>query len=139
MLSWKSHTHWLMSKLCSACYAIRAVKPYMMSQETIRMIYFSYVHSVMTYGIIFWDNSLHNIHIFGLQKKIITINTNSRGRDSCRELFRNLENFPLHSQYCIYFPFCYSWLKIENNINLTPRFMASTQHTPIISIICHLI
>jgi hypothetical protein len=40
-----------MSRLGSACYGIRAVKPYM-AQGTIRMIYFSYVHSVMTYGII---------------------------------------------------------------------------------------
>jgi hypothetical protein len=53
MLSWKSHIEWLTSKLSTACYAIRAVKPYM-SQETLRMVYFSYVHSVMTCGIIFW-------------------------------------------------------------------------------------
>jgi hypothetical protein len=26
--SWKSHIDWLMSKLSSACYVIRAVKPY---------------------------------------------------------------------------------------------------------------
>jgi hypothetical protein len=52
MNEWKGHVDWLMSKLGSACYAIRAVKPYM-AQGTIRMIYFSYFHSVMTYGIIF--------------------------------------------------------------------------------------
>jgi hypothetical protein len=52
-------------------------------------------------------------------------------------LFRNLNIFPLQSQYI--FPFCYSWLKTENNLNLTQRFMASTQDTPIISIIHHLI
>jgi hypothetical protein len=51
MLSWISDIDWLLSKLSSACYVSRAVKPYM-SQETLRMIYFSYVHSVMTYGII---------------------------------------------------------------------------------------
>jgi hypothetical protein len=30
MLSWKEHVDWLMSKLGSACYAIRAVKNYML-------------------------------------------------------------------------------------------------------------
>jgi hypothetical protein len=40
MLSWKSNFDWLMSILKSACYVIRAVKTYM-SQETLRMIYFS--------------------------------------------------------------------------------------------------
>jgi hypothetical protein len=96
MLSWKSHIDWLMSKLSSACYVIRTVKPYM-SQETLRIIYFSYVHSVMTYGIIFWGNSPHSIHIFRLQKRIIRIITNSRSRDSCTELLRNLKIFPLLS------------------------------------------
>jgi hypothetical protein len=48
MLSWKSHIDWVISKLSSACYAIRAVKPYM-SQETLRIIYFSYVHSIMAW------------------------------------------------------------------------------------------
>jgi hypothetical protein len=52
MLSWKGHVDWLMPKLGSACYAIRAVKPYM-AEGTIRMIYFSYFHSVMTYGLVF--------------------------------------------------------------------------------------
>jgi hypothetical protein len=89
-----------MSKLSSACYVIRAVKPYM-TQETLRMIYFSYVHSVMAYGIIFWGNFPHSIHIFRLQKMIIRIITDSRGGDSCRELFRNLKIFPLQSQ-CIF-------------------------------------
>ena len=37
------------------------------------------------------------------------------------------------SNHSIYFPFCYSWLKTENNLNLTLRFLASTQDTPIIS------
>jgi hypothetical protein len=67
MLSWKSHIDWHMSKLSSACYVIRAVKHYV-TQETLRMIYFSYVHSVMAYGIIFWGNSPHSIHIFRLKK-----------------------------------------------------------------------
>jgi hypothetical protein len=98
MLSWKSHVDWLISKLGSAYYAIRSVKPYML-QETLRMIYFSYVHSVMTYGIIFWGNSAHNIHIFRLQKRIIRIVTNSRDRDSCRELFRKLKILSLQSKY----------------------------------------
>jgi hypothetical protein len=52
MLSWKSHIVWPMSTSSSACYVIRAVKPYM-SQETLRMIYFSYVNSVVTYDTIF--------------------------------------------------------------------------------------
>ena len=52
-LSWRDHVE-LTSKLNKACYAIRTIKPYM-SLDVLRMIYFPYVHSVMSYGIIFWE------------------------------------------------------------------------------------
>jgi hypothetical protein len=65
-LSWNGHVDWLMPRLGSACYAIRALNPYM-SQGTLRMVYFSYFHSIMTYGLVFWGNSPYSIHIFRLQ------------------------------------------------------------------------
>jgi hypothetical protein len=65
------------------------------------MIYSSYFHSVMTYGIIFWSNCPHSIHIFRLQKRVIRIITNSRNRDSCRELFKKLKILPLQLQYVL--------------------------------------
>jgi len=52
-LSWKDHIAALTSKLNKACYAIRSIKP-SLSVDILRMVYFSYVHSVMSYGIIFW-------------------------------------------------------------------------------------
>jgi hypothetical protein len=70
-----------------------------MLQETVRMIYFSYFHSVMTYGIIYWGNYPRSIHIFRLQKMVIRIITNSRSRISYRELFKNLKILSLQSQH----------------------------------------
>jgi hypothetical protein len=70
-----------------------------MSQETLRMVYFAYVHSVMSYGIIFWGNQPHSERVFKIQKRVIRIITNSRARDSCRDLFKKLELLPLYSQY----------------------------------------
>ena len=55
-LSWKDHIDQMMFKIGSACYAIRYVKHFM-SQDTLRTIYFSYSHSILSYGIIFWSNS----------------------------------------------------------------------------------
>ena len=58
-LSWKYHIEELKPKLNKACTyrnTIRSVKPFM-SLEVLRMTYFSYVHSVLSYGIIFWGNS----------------------------------------------------------------------------------
>jgi hypothetical protein len=70
-----------------------------MSQEILKMIYFSYVHSIMTYGIIFWGNLPYSINIFRIQKRIIRIIMNVKTRDSCRELFKKLKILPMYSHY----------------------------------------
>ena len=44
-LSWKDHIAAITSKLNKACYAIRSVQPFL-SRKILRMVYFSYVHSV---------------------------------------------------------------------------------------------
>jgi len=69
-LSWKTHISQLSSKLNSACYVIRSLKS-VISTRNLRTIYFSYVHSVIAYGIIFWGNSSHSNNIFKLQKRAI--------------------------------------------------------------------
>jgi hypothetical protein len=68
-------------------------------REGITSIYYSYFHSLMTYGIIFWGNPTHTIHVFRLQKRVISIITNSTPRDSCRQLFKKTGILPLMSQY----------------------------------------
>jgi hypothetical protein len=81
-LSWKDHIVELTSKLNKACYAIRVIKPFM-SLDALKMIYFSYVHSIMSYGIIFWGNSHHSDNIFKIQERMIRIITNTGRHDSC--------------------------------------------------------
>jgi len=98
MLSWKCHINQILLRLSSACYAIKVITP-LMSEDTLKMIYYSYVHSIITYGIIFWVNSPHNTDIFKIQKRIIWIMTKSRSRDSCRQLLKQLEILLLQSQY----------------------------------------
>jgi len=46
-------------------------------------------NSIMSYGIIFWGNQPYSDKIFKIKKRVIRIITNSRMRDSCRELFKN--------------------------------------------------
>jgi len=68
-LLWNNHIDQLMTKLSTACYTIRSIKP-CRTQVPERMIYFSNVHSILTYGIIFWSNSSYCDHIFKTQKRI---------------------------------------------------------------------
>jgi hypothetical protein len=97
-LSWKPHIDQLISKLNSACYVIRSLKS-LIPLETLRMIYFSSVHSIISYGIIFCSNSTYSNTIFKLQMRVIRIMMNAGNRESWYELFKKLNILPLHSQY----------------------------------------
>ena len=52
-LSWMAHIDQMMHKLNTACFVIRTIQD-IMSQETLIMVYFAYIHSTISYGIIFW-------------------------------------------------------------------------------------
>ena len=78
---------------------MRSVKP-CVTINTLKMIYYSYFHSVMTYGLLFWVNSPDSIKIFRLQK-IIRIMVGCRSRDSCRKLFFNFKILPLPSLHIL--------------------------------------
>jgi len=54
--SWKAHVDQLIRKLCTACYAVRASKPFK-SQDTGVLVYCCYSHCLMNCGIIFRGNS----------------------------------------------------------------------------------
>jgi len=84
--------------MCSACYALRNVK-HIVPIDTLRVIYFAHIHSIISYGIIFWGSSTFASRVFILQKKIIRIITKTRPRDSCREAFKSMEIMTLYSQY----------------------------------------
>jgi hypothetical protein len=67
-LNWKHHIGELTSRLNKASYAIRSIK-LLMSLDVLRSTYFSNVHSIMSYGIIFWRNSSHSEETFKIQKE----------------------------------------------------------------------
>jgi hypothetical protein len=64
-LSWRIHADHLTTKLSTAYYAVRSIKP-LMSHKTLLLIYY-YVFIQSCYGITFWGNSCHSIQIFQLQ------------------------------------------------------------------------
>jgi len=84
--------------MCSACYALRNIK-HIVPIDMLRVIYFTYINSIISYSIIFWGTSSYTNKVFLLQKKIIRIITNTKPRDSCREVFKSMEIVTLYSQY----------------------------------------
>ena len=128
-LSWDRHINHIASKLSSASYAInqsinavRTITP-LLSKNALKMLYFSYAHSVISYGIIFWGNSTNSIKIFRLQKKIIRIMTKSKKTESCRRLFKEMEILTFYSQYI----FSLS-MYVVNNVHLFMKNMEIHSH-----------
>ena len=104
-LTWDNHIDQLFSRLNSACYTITAVTA-MLTRKTWRMIYFSYVHSIISYSINFWGNTPNSIKTFRMQKKKKKrIMTNSKKMDTCRELFKTMAILPL-----LFSPYIFSLL-----------------------------
>jgi hypothetical protein len=99
-LSWKPHIDNSINKRSTACYVIRLVKPYV-NTNVIIMIYHSLFHAVMNYGIIFWGNFSQSTQVFKMQKKAIRIIMGRSNRESCRNLFKELNILPLISQYIL--------------------------------------
>jgi hypothetical protein len=99
-MTWKSHIDMLTSKLSKACYIVRVIRPFL-SLNSLKIIYHTYFHSVITYGLIFWGTLTHSSNIFKLQKRMIRILMEARPRDSCREFFKILNILPLASKYIL--------------------------------------
>jgi len=97
-LSWRTDIDTIIPYISSATFALRVVKPFL-SLDSLKTVFYSYFHSVMTYGLIFWGNFHYSNIIFRLQKRNIRIIAAIRCRDSCREHFKNLKILPLQSQY----------------------------------------
>jgi len=55
-LSWKQHIEQVLNKICTACYALRNIK-HIVPTDTLKVIYFAHIHSIISYGIIFWGSS----------------------------------------------------------------------------------
>jgi len=56
-LPWKQHIEQVINKMCSACYALRNIK-HIVPVDTLRVVYFTHIHSFISYGIIFWGQLL---------------------------------------------------------------------------------
>jgi exonuclease III len=97
-LTWNQHVQQLIKKMTTASYALRSVK-HSLPIETLKIIYYASVHSIMSYGIIFWGTATGANKVFLTQKKILKIIYNIRPRDSSREIFKQNQIFTLYSQY----------------------------------------
>lgn len=82
-LSWKTHCESLLPKINSLCFLFRNLKSILTRQQMFGM-YYAYVFSRLSYGIIFWGNSTMAKDVFIGQKRIIRCLTDLKNSESCR-------------------------------------------------------
>ena len=86
--------------MLSTCYAIRLMV-HISNINTLKSIYYTYMHSIIKYGIIVWGNSSKRGKIFSLEKKIVRNMVGAQPRSSFRSLFEQLEILPVPCQYIL--------------------------------------
>ncbi|CAH2217049.1 jg26091, partial [Pararge aegeria aegeria] len=97
-LQWGPHVNNLSNRLSSAAYAVKKIR-HLTDIETARLVYFSYFHSIMSYGILLWGNAADIGTIFVLQKKAVRAIYKTGPRESLKDKFKDVKIMTLYSQY----------------------------------------
>jgi hypothetical protein len=66
-LSWNTHVKFICPNLNKAYFIIKMLKE--TSYKMTRLIYYSYFHTRLKYGIIFWGAAKESIKVFWIQKR----------------------------------------------------------------------
>jgi hypothetical protein len=88
-LNWKTHIQYIIPKLSSACFAMRTVTS-VTKTETLKLDYFAYFHSIMSYGITFWDNSTDSKKYFTSKRESSEYWQVPKGKPLAGNYLRNL-------------------------------------------------
>ena len=98
-LNWTEHGEYICQKMASANYAIYNVRN-AISLESVLSFYYAFVHSRISYGIIFWGTQFNTMNrIFILQKRIIRSICKESYLEHCVPLFRKLKIMTVYSSY----------------------------------------
>lgn len=97
-LQWGPHITSLIGRLSSAAYAVRKIRQ-LTDVDTARLVYFSYFHSIMSYGILLWGRAADMESVFVLQKRAVRAIYNLSRRESLRELFKQINIMTVPCQY----------------------------------------
>lgn len=87
-LSWKAHVECLAPKIGSFSYVLRTLRNEISTKVALDA-YYAYVHSRLSYGVLFWGNSVDAHRIFKQQKMCLRGIFGLRKRETCRDAFRD--------------------------------------------------
>lgn len=109
-LRWQDHVDHVSKRLSKSLYCLRYLSGFL-PKESMKLIYYGTVQTILTYGIMFWGAAAEHLlnRVFVLQKRSIRILCGLNSRESCREHFRNEKILTLPSLFILaisVFVFC---------------------------------
>jgi hypothetical protein len=99
-LDWKAHVAKINKRISSYCYAL-SILAETTSVEVTRAAYYGQVYPLLTYGIIFWGNSVNIQSTFILQKRCLRIIYNMYADETLRNVFRDKYYLTLTNIYIL--------------------------------------
>lgn len=99
-LNWKSHIDQLNKKISSGCYALSILSG-ACSETVVKTAYYGSVYPLLTYGVIYWGNSVDVNSTFILQKKCIRAIYRMRTEESLRYVFKEKRFLTLTGIYIL--------------------------------------
>lgn len=97
-LNWKTHIEHINSKISSGCYALSILSE-TCSETVVVNAYYGSVYPLLTYGVIYWGNSVDVHKTFKLQKRCLKTIYRMHTEESLRNVFREKRFLTLT---CIY-------------------------------------
>lgn len=110
-LNWEEHINAVAGKISKALYCLRNLKN-KVSISTLKLVYYAYLQSHITYGIIIWGHSPQATRLFNLQRRAIRIIYNIGFTENCKQAFIDLNILTLP---CIYIMECLIYIHSNKN------------------------
>lgn len=97
-LKWNVHISNIAGRVAKGIFILRALQN-SLSKEILLSVYYAYIHSLLSYGIVLWGNSPLLTRLFLLQKKAVRIVSRAQYNAHCKPLFSSLNILTLSSLY----------------------------------------
>uniref|UniRef100_A0A1B6JF12 Reverse transcriptase domain-containing protein n=1 Tax=Homalodisca liturata TaxID=320908 RepID=A0A1B6JF12_9HEMI len=121
-IKWEAHIVNVCNKISKGTFMIRRLKQYV-TLDVLLSVYYAYIQSHLSYGIIVWgcDSNIKKLLI--LQKRVLRIMCNASCRTHCKPLFKDLGILTVTSLYILQL-----LLYVRINLNVLPTNSSIHDH-----------